>query len=305
MSGERAATDQPAASEPEAVEFLAGDGAKLAGRYFAPAASTEPVPVLVCGATGVRQRFYTPFATWLASEGFPTFTFDYRGIGDSLFGTHPRQCPARKQDWGELDMPAALDWLRQRTGANRVDQIGHSAGAQLVGLMSNRDAIRKVVMIAGSTGYVRSIRFPTRLMAEFLLRVYLPFTARVLGYTPARRVGLGEDLPAGVAAQWARWCRNPGYIENAFGREVKRDGYDTFRAPIFGLYASDDPIATPANVQDLLRLFPQAPKQTRMLEPQEFGYPSIGHIDYFRRSRSEIWPLVTAWLRSEESVPGR
>ena len=241
MNGEKAATDKPAAPEAEGVEFPAADGTRLAGRFFAPAVPAVAVPVLVCGATGVRQRFYTPFASWLASEGFAALTFDYRGMGESLFGTHPRHCPARKQDWGELDMPAALDWLRQRTAANRVDLVGHSAGAQLVGLMPNREAIRKVVMIAGSTGYVRSIRFPTRLMAEFMLRVYLPLTARVLGYTPARRVGLGEDLPAGVALQWARWCRNPGYIENAFGREVRRDGYDQFRAPILSLYASDVP----------------------------------------------------------------
>jgi predicted alpha/beta hydrolase len=199
-------------------------------------------------------------------------------------------------------MPAALDWLRQRTGAERIDLIGHSAGAQLVGLMPNRESLRRVVMVAGSTGYVGSIRMPMRLMAEFILRVYLPLTATVLGYSPARRIGLGEDLPAGVARQWARWCRKPGYIENAFGREVSRAGYDQFRIPIFALHASDDPIATPANVQDLLRLFPQAPKETRLVEPRSFGYPSIGHIDYFRRSRSQIWPLVTQWLREPTVV---
>jgi predicted alpha/beta hydrolase len=286
------------AGEAEAIEFSAGDGTRLAGRFFASARPATDLPIVICGATGVPQRFYTPFATWLATQGFPVFTFDYRGIGESLFGQHPRQIRARKQDWGEFDMPAALDYLRKQTGAERVDLVGHSAGAQLVGLMHNREAIRRVVMIAGSTGYVGSIRFPTRLMAEFMLRIYLPVTAGLLGYTPARRIGLGEDLPAGVALQWARWCRRPGYIENAFGREVSRDGYDQFRSPIFALHASDDPIATPANVQDLLRLFPQAPKEIKMIDPKSFGYPAIGHIDYFRRSRSEIWPLVTAWLRA-------
>jgi predicted alpha/beta hydrolase len=199
-------------------------------------------------------------------------------------------------------MPAGLDYLRQRTVAEQVDLIGHSAGAQLVGLMPNRDRIRRVVMVAGSTGYVRSIRMPARLVAGFLLAFYLPLTARVLGYTPARRLGLGEDLPSGVALQWAYWCSRPGYIENAFGKEVSREGYDQFRAPIFNLYASDDPIATAANVQDLLRLFPLAPKQTRMVEPQSLGYKSIGHIDYFRKGRSAIWPLLAAWLK-EDVVP--
>jgi predicted alpha/beta hydrolase len=302
MNDEKSLDERSRLRDAEVVEFAAADGTRLAGRFLAPRGPVVGCPVLVCGATGVPQRFYVPFADWLAGQGFATFTFDYRGIGDSLFGTHPRHCRARKHDWGQLDMPAALDWLRQQTGAERVDLIGHSAGAQLVGLMPNRAAIRRVIMVAGSTGYVGSIRFPTRFMAEFLLRVYLPLTARVLGYSPARRMGLGEDLPAGVALQWARWCRSPGYIENAFGREVSREGYDDFQSPIFALYASDDPIATPANVQDLLRLFPRAPKQTRMIEPQSFGYPSIGHINFFRRSRSAVWPLVTEWLSSELPV---
>lgn len=297
MSGEEITARTPGMHDGEAVEFAAADGTRLAGQFHAPAQPSSAVPVLVCGATGVPQRFYTAFASWLAAEGYPVLTFDYRGIGDSLFGTHPRHCRARKQDWGELDMPAGLDWLRHRTGAGQVDLVGHSAGAQLVGLMPNRDAIRRVVMVAGSTGYVRRIRMPTRLAAELILRIYLPLTARLFGYCPARRIGLGEDLPAGVGLQWARWCRSPGYIENAFGREVRREGYDQFRAPIFALHASDDPIATPENVQDLLRLFPQATKYTRMIEPQAFGYSAIGHIDYFRRGRSAIWPLMSEWLR--------
>jgi predicted alpha/beta hydrolase len=292
-------SEKSTSAEAQSLEFQAADGTRLAGRFFAPATATEAIPILICGATGVPQRFYMPFASWLASEGFPVLAFDYRGIAESLFGTHPRECRARKQDWGELDMPAALECLRQRTAAEHVDLIGHSAGAQLVGLMPNRASIRRVVMINGSTGYVGSIRFPTRFMAEFMLRVYLPLTARLLGYAPARRIGLGEDLPAGVALQWARWCCRPGYIENAFGSEVSREGYDQFRAPILALHASDDPIATSANVADLLRLFPLAPKTTRMIEPQSFGCKSIGHIDFFRKSRSAIWPLVTEWLRKE------
>jgi predicted alpha/beta hydrolase len=299
MNDEKTVADKKPVPRAEVFEFAAADGTRLAGRFFPPALMGADHPVLVCGATGVPQRFYAPFASWLAGEGFAALTFDYRGIGESLFGTHPRDCRARKPDWGELDMPAALDWLRQRTGAEHVDLIGHSAGAQLVGLMPNREAIRRVVMVAGSTGYVGSIRFPTRLMAEFILRVYLPLTAVVLGYSPARRLGLGEDLPAGVALQWARWCRNPGYIENAFGDEVARDGYDQFRAPILALHASDDPIATPANVEDLLHLFPLAPHQIKMVAPQTFGYSSIGHIDLFRKSRCAIWPMITGWLRED------
>jgi len=167
----------------------------------------------------------------------------------------------------------------------------------LIGLMPNHAAIRRVLMVAASTGFVGGIGFPTRLAAEFFLRAYLPVMTRLLGYGPARLIGFGEDLPAGVALQWARWCRRPGYVANGFGREIERHYYDQFRAPILSLHASDDRIATTANVEDLLRLFPKAQAQTRLLVPKSLGCSTIGHVDFFRRSRSAIWPLATRWFR--------
>jgi hypothetical protein len=106
-----------------------------------------------------------------------------------------------------------------------VDLIGHSAGAQLVGLMPNHGAIRRVLMVAASSGYVWGLRFPYSIAAYGYLRFYLPATARLLGYSPGRAIGMGEDLPAGVARQWSRWCLGPGYVENEFGRGISHHYY--------------------------------------------------------------------------------
>jgi predicted alpha/beta hydrolase len=193
-------------------------------------------------------------------------------------------------------MPAALECLKERTGAESVDLIGHSAGAQLVGLMPNHGSIRRVLMVAASSGYVWGLRFPYSIAAYAYLRFYLPATAWGLGYSPGRAVGMGEDLPAGVARQWSRWCLRPGYVANEFGRGVTRHYYDEFRAPILSLSASDDSIATAQNVEDLLRLFPAAPKQTLYLVPSRFNVPSFGHVEFFRASRSAAWPIALDWL---------
>ena len=281
----------------EVVSVRTADGVELSGQFFPRLnSSSDAAPVLICPATGVPQRFYAPFAGWLAEQGHDTLTFDYRGIGESLREPHVRKCQARKPQWGQFDMPAALDCLRERSQVSQVNLIGHSAGAQLVGLMPNHAAIRRVVMVAGSSGYVRRIAFPQRLAAEFFLRLYLPVVSRVLGYAPLRVIRYGEDLPAGVAQDWARWCRGPGYVANGFGREIQRHYYDEFRAPILALRALDDPIATDANVRDLLRLFPSAPSEIRPLDPRQFNLPAIGHTQFFRRNRQSLWPLVTEWL---------
>jgi predicted alpha/beta hydrolase len=279
----------------EEIQFQAADGRQVVGAFFKPATADRGRAVLICGATGVPQRFYAPLAGWLAQQGVAVLTFDFRGIGRSLTEPHVRQCKARKQDWGQLDMPAALAWLRQRAGVEQVDVIGHSAGGQLIGLMPNHASIRRVAMVACSSGYVGRIGFPGRLAAEFFLRAWLPATSRLLGYAPLRVIRFGEDLPAGVAVQWGRWCRRPGYVANGFGREIERHYYDEFRAPILALRASDDRIATAANVQDLLRLFPKAPTETRTLDARSTG-GSIGHVGFFRRAHSNLWPILTEWF---------
>ena len=297
-------TKLPTNTEAEIVEFAAADGARLGGRFYAAAAARHLHPVLICPATGISQRFYAPFARGLAQQGSDVLTFDYRGIGMSLREAHVRLSTARKQDWGQLDMPAALDWLRQRSGADAVDLVGHSAGGQLIGLMPNHAAIRRVVMVSASSGHVWGLRFPYRIAAYAYLQFYLPSTARLLGYSPSRVIGMGEDLPAGVARQWSRWCLSPGYVANDFGRGITRHYYDEFRAPILSLYSSDDSIATQHNVDDLLRLFPSAPKRTVCLEPQAFGCEGFGHVDFFRASRAAAWPLALDWLRDGKSPPG-
>ena len=301
MSAESADALEATAIKGEPVEFAAADGAQLSGRFFAATLAKGSAPVLLCTATGVPQRFYVAFARWLAQQGLDVLTFDYRGIGASLREAHVRLSPARKQDWGQLDMPAAADWLKQRTGADAIDLVGHSAGGQLVGLMPNHASVRRVLMVSASSGYVGGLRFPYRILAYGYLRIYLPATAFGLGYSPSRAIGMGEDLPAGVARQWSQWCLRPGYVANEFGRGVSRHYYDEFRAPILLLYATDDSIATSQNVADLLRLFPSAPKQTLCLEPSRFNVPSFGHVEFFRASRAAAWPIALDWLREGKS----
>lgn len=148
--------------------------------------------------------------------------FDYRGVGSSLHDTSLKSCPAKKQDWGEQDMPAALNWLLKQTGQERGILVGHSAGAQLVGLMPNHHCISNIVAISASSGYVNNIRFPMKLAALFFVWIYIPLSIWFFGYLPAKKIGWGENLPQGVARQWARWCRSPGYVENDFGKSIKK-----------------------------------------------------------------------------------
>lgn len=276
------------------VTFLADDGYELCGTYVSCPVPATQAPVLICPATGVKQTFYLSFATWLGENGHPVLVFDYRGIGTSLARNDLKACKARKQDWGEKDMPAALNWLLKQTGQKQAILIGNSAGAQLVGLMPNHKAISHLIAVSASSGYVGNVRFSMRIFAFFFVWIYIPLAVWLLGYLPAKRIGWGENLPAGVARQWARWCRHPGYVENDFNKSIKKNYFKELTFPVSLVYAEDDPLATRKNVDDWLRLLPAAPKDIVLLHPKEVGGQKIGHIDMFRESRSAIWQRLLA-----------
>jgi predicted alpha/beta hydrolase len=193
-------------------------------------------------------------------------------------------------------MPAALDQLADRAPDTPLALLGHSAGGQLVGLMPEVDRLSRIAQVSSSTGYVGHIAGATRPLAWFMLEIYIPATCALLGYTPTQITGWGEDLPEGVARQWAEWCTEPGYVSNAFGRSIARHYYDEIRCPLLNLRCSDDPIATEANVDDLLRLFPGAEIERIVIRPEDYGLDEIGHIDLFRRRCRATWEPLLDWI---------
>jgi predicted alpha/beta hydrolase len=297
--GTPAATASGATSATERIEITCADGLRLQGHFLPAFGGTQPAshaPVLLCPATGVRQQFYLRFASWLAEQGHEVMVFDYRGIGLSLQGPL-RHSQATLAEWGQLDQVAALDWLVRRTGQDQVLLMGHSAGGQMMGLMPNHHHIARVVGVATSTGWFRQMRLGFKLQAHFGLRFLVPLGIRLTGYAPTSKIGLGEDLPAAVGRQWGQWCAAGGYATNAVKGQPHKDFHSQVEIPITVFHATDDDIANPGTVADLMRTFPKARKQIHRLSPRDHGLKAIGHIDWFRSSHQALWPLLAHALR--------
>lgn len=276
------------------IDIVAPDGTQLRGTLFKP---DHPVAaVLLCSAIGIRQQFYWSFAHWLSEQSHAVLTFDYRGIGASLQGRKVRDSHAKKHEWGIYDMPAALECLLNEYPQLPAHLVGHSAGGQLVGLMPNHARLERIVTVGSSSGYLQNFTPRVRPLAALVLKAFIPWSAKVLGYVPTSWIGYGEDLPAGVALQWAKWCTHPGYVSNTFGNDIKRHYYDDITAKILWLTASDDPLATPANVDDMIRLFSRAEITKWRVEPASVGLQKIAHVDFFRKRNAALWPVVTAWF---------
>ena len=286
--------------QPEPVTLACADGHRLQGHFFA-ARGEAAAPVLISPATGVRQQFYWRFADWLAAQGHSTLVFDYRGIGLSLEG-RLADSRARLVDWALQDQVAALTWLLDRSGAEQVVLVGHSAGGQMMGLLPNHGRLLRVVGVAASTGWFGGMRLAFSLKARLGLRFLVPIGTLFRGYAPTAWLGLGENLPAQVARQWGQWCAAGGYATNAVRAGQAADFHADVRTPIVVLHAEDDDIANPATVRDLLRTLPGSPRATLQVRPSDHGLRGIGHLDWFRQSHQALWPLLRRAVIGEIAV---
>ncbi|MBJ8417620.1 alpha/beta hydrolase family protein [Acinetobacter courvalinii] len=272
------------------------DGYQLAAQFYPALNSDKPYPILICPATGITKNFYHAFAQWLNQQGYPVLSFDFRGIGESLHGAL-KDSTASIHDWGIYDIPAAIEALLNRTQAEKVIIVGHSAGGQLLGIASNYHKVAKVLAIAGSTGHVKGLKGKTKVLAPVMFNIIFPVSSLVKGYGATQFIGMGENLPKNVAKQWAEFCSKPGYVMNAIGKTIFEDYHQQIQCPITSFWATDDEIATHSNVKDLLRLYPNAQTKLIELNPQQLGYKRIGHMLMFKKSHQKIWPILESELR--------
>lgn len=275
-----------------AVEFAARDGYRLAGTLHRPRTPNRRA-VLFQAAAGVKQDYYGKFAAYLATRGFAALTFDYRGIG--------RSCPpklrgfeARMRDWAEKDIGGALDYLARATHGARLIGIGHSFGGQAFGLVPGNERYVAAMTVGAQSGYWKHWRGKGRAGMWFLTHVVLPGMSRFYGYVPARVFGQGEDLPAGVATEWASWCRHPGYIVGALGAQ---EAYAQFAAPIRAYSIADDGYAPLPAVEAFLEFYPNALRALEQVDPAQHGGEPIGHFGFFReRFKDTLWKEAADWM---------
>ncbi|OTG65193.1 alpha/beta hydrolase family protein [Acinetobacter silvestris] len=280
----------------ENLNITCTDGYQLSARFYKATVATQNLPILICPATGIVKGFYHAFAEWLNTQGYDVLSFDFRGIGDSLHGAL-KDSQASIQDWGQLDIPAAIETLIQKTAHEKVILLGHSAGGQLLGITPNFEKVAKVVAVSGSTGHVKGLKGHTKRMAPVMFNLIFPISSLIKGYGATKMLGMGENLPKNVAKQWAHFCSKPGYVLNAIGKTVFDDFHKDITSPMTVFWSSDDEIATQANVKDLIRLYPNSATKMHELIPSEHGHKAIGHMLMFKKSHQNIWPVIAHELK--------
>lgn len=269
------------------IRIPATDGFTLDATIFQPGIDSSNT-VLIVPATGVLRRIYSDYACFLSSRGFTVVTWDWRGIGgsrpQSLRGFH-----ATMRDWGERDLTGVIEWAANNTPP-KITAVGHSFGGQCIGLASNRLRLERLVTIATQSGYWGLWPKPASYKYASLWYVLIPGLSRALGWFPSKWFGLGEDLPLGVALEWAKWCRSNDYMGNY-------TGHQSFKAPILALSFTDDPYAPAAAVDWIHERYGSTSKEIRHLTPKNLGIKRAGHFGFFKEGLMPgLWEETAKWL---------
>lgn len=278
-----------------ALTIPARDGFPLAATAFEPAGESDGPIVVIHSATAVPRKIYAAFAGALTERGASVVTYDYRGVGQSRPASL-RGFKARMRDWAAQDAPAVIDWALARWPRRRLLGVGHSFGGHAFGLMPGTERHARVTTIAAQSGYWRFLAPHEQWRIYVLLKALGPAACAVTGYMPGRKLGLGEDLPTGVFAEWRRWCLMPNYFFTDTSLDLLAN-FEALTAPVLAIGLSDDPWATPHAIDHMVRGFTKAPVTRLTLTPAEAGVARIGHLNFFRAEhRATLWPKVTDWL---------
>ena len=273
------------------LRLRARDGYGLAATFHR---GTGPDCVVIAGATGVKRQFYGPFARFLVSRGFSVLTLDYRGIGGSRPPGNLRGFQARMQDWGTHDLDAALAWAVDVVKPRRLLVVGHSVGGQMLGLADHADLVDAAVFIGSQSGYWGHWPLGTRLGIGALWFGLIPSLSPLVGKFPSSKLGLGEDLPRGVAEQWARWGRDPDYLLRKDAK--RREQFAQLRLPL-RMYSIDGDFYAPHAAVDALAGFYSGAQVERVRLPKG---RTTGHFTVFRPGDPAVWEGLAAWLATAQ-----
>jgi predicted alpha/beta hydrolase len=280
---------------PKHILLPCRDGYQLAAQLWLPAGEASG-SVIVSSATGVLARYYARYASFLRDQGYAVLTYDYRGIG----GSRPaslRGAGIRWRDWGEYDFDAAVRWMRQRDPDGLLVAVGHSIGGFLPGFAPAATQVDRFLSVGAQYAYWRDYAAAQRWQMFAKWHLFMPAVTALCGYFPGRRLGWLEDLPAGVAREWAFRRARLESSYPAHERDEVLQRFAAIQAPILAVSVGDDEYGTPSAIRRGLDYYRHSHRQLIQLSPATLGMQRVGHFDLFRdRHRDGFWQSTLEWI---------
>lgn len=213
---------------PRVTERQKDHGSKINCCIFHPADDAKAV-IIICNAIGTHQHYYRKFAEWLAGNSFTVVTFDFTGTGQHG-KTGIRNANIDLMTWVQHDCKAAIEQATDVANGKPIYWVGHSFGGQVLGYISNHQAISKAVFVATGSGYWGNASLSMKLQGLLFWYLITPICTTLLPYFPGKKLGVIGDMPNGAVLQWRKWCLNPDYVYGAV--ENSKAAYDSVTIPI-------------------------------------------------------------------------
>lgn len=245
--------------------------------------------VIIASATGVKQKYYSNFSEFLTENGFTVFTFDYGGIGDSL-PTSLKKFNTTASNWAKNDFESVIQHVHSTNPNCELFLITHSIGGQLLGIVPSNHLFKGIITVASQSGSYNHWKGIDKLMMLTFWHLYIPISLKVFNYLSIKKLIDMENLPKGVAKEWASWCKNKNYhfdfIENC------QENYNQITCDLIS-YSSEKVFFAPTKAVDWLsEKFNNASVTRNHLLDKDFDNLPIRHFGFFKKKfKNSIWKL--------------
>lgn len=276
------------------IKITAKDGYQLGASTFHPANDAPKGVLLVCSAMGVLQSYYAKYASFMAEQGYIVYTFDYRGIGKSA-PKNLKGFAANLQQWGALDITAMIDRIVEEHPAQKLFVITHSVGGQILGMSPQNHLISGIITVASQSGYWNMWSGLDKLKMLAIWYGAIPGLSKLAGYFPAKKLKMFENLPKGVALEWAKWGRHKDYMMGYW--KEKEPMYAQIKCPMLSYSIADDDYAPRKAVAWMSTRYQNADLQLKHIVPSEINEKAVGHFGFFRsKFQQPFWTETLAFF---------
>lgn len=249
----------------------------------------SPHLIIIGPATGAPQYYYKSFAEYASGYAdFDVVTFDYRGIGESLYGS-VIDCPAKMSDWGEKDLKAVIKWADDKY--EKIFMIGHSVAGQIFPKATNNKRITAAYFVGAQSAYYGHWKGLWKVYISCFWHVIIPVVTFTFDYLPGWTMGGNIPIPKKVALEWRKWGLHKKGVIQSHPDMIRK--FEAVRIPMHFVTINDDKLLAPAAAtQKLMNAYTNAVTSYQFIKPKDLGLKRIGHFGFFKKSfKKQLWPM--------------
>ena len=258
--------------------------------------SNSNTVLIIASAMGVKQSFYQNFAEFASSNNISVITFDYSGIGKSLTGNIKKH-KEFLHDWGNQNLEMVIRNAIEKFPNHTKVVLGHSVGGQLIGLAPSSVHLDKIILVSAQSGFLGFWKGIDKVKMFLNWYLLFPTLTYFIGYMPSKRFSKMENLPANVAKEWAKWCRNPNYLFDYFSEE--KTFFNKIKCAVTSISFDDDFFAPKKSVDWLNQKFQNVTLIRKHFFPNDVNVTKIGHFDLFKSNfKNSIWKFLLEEIKN-------